>query len=85
LREVITPAKSIAGVTVESFATMKPRLPGFESCQPGGITRLLDANDVHSSQRDAWPRSYCRGRTGDVRLLRLYGRRPPAIDAAGLR
>jgi methylenetetrahydrofolate dehydrogenase (NADP+)/methenyltetrahydrofolate cyclohydrolase len=44
--EVIAPEKDVDGVTFASFATMSFGLPGFVSCTPGGILRLLDAYDV---------------------------------------
>ncbi|MDH6455062.1 MULTISPECIES: bifunctional 5,10-methylenetetrahydrofolate dehydrogenase/5,10-methenyltetrahydrofolate cyclohydrolase [unclassified Streptomyces] len=44
--EAIAPEKDVDGVTFASFATMSFGLPGFVSCTPGGIMRLLDAYDV---------------------------------------
>ncbi|MFF0011065.1 bifunctional 5,10-methylenetetrahydrofolate dehydrogenase/5,10-methenyltetrahydrofolate cyclohydrolase [Streptomyces sp. NPDC005374] len=44
--EAIAPEKDVDGVTFTSFATMSFGLPGFVSCTPGGIMRLLDAYDV---------------------------------------
>lgn len=44
--EAISPEKDVDGVTMHSFATMSFALPGFVSCTPGGIMRLLDAYDV---------------------------------------
>ncbi|MGV9347177.1 bifunctional 5,10-methylenetetrahydrofolate dehydrogenase/5,10-methenyltetrahydrofolate cyclohydrolase [Streptomyces spiralis] len=44
--EAIAPEKDVDGVTFASFATMSFGLPGFVSCTPGGILRLLDAYDV---------------------------------------
>lgn len=44
--EAIAPAKDVDGVTMHSFAAMAFGEPGFESCTPGGIMRLLDAYDV---------------------------------------
>ncbi|MET8468271.1 bifunctional 5,10-methylenetetrahydrofolate dehydrogenase/5,10-methenyltetrahydrofolate cyclohydrolase [Streptomyces sp. NPDC006422] len=44
--EAIAPEKDVDGVTLHSFAAMSFGLPGFESCTPGGIMRLLDAYDV---------------------------------------
>jgi methylenetetrahydrofolate dehydrogenase (NADP+)/methenyltetrahydrofolate cyclohydrolase len=41
--EAIAPAKDVDGVTMHSFAAMAFGLPGFASCTPGGIMRLLDA------------------------------------------
>ncbi|WP_033219884.1 bifunctional 5,10-methylenetetrahydrofolate dehydrogenase/5,10-methenyltetrahydrofolate cyclohydrolase [Kitasatospora phosalacinea] len=40
--EAIDPAKDVDGVTTHSFAAMGFGLPGFASCTPGGIMRLLD-------------------------------------------
>jgi len=44
--EAITPGKDVDGVTRASFASMAFGEPGFQSCTPGGIIRLLDAYDV---------------------------------------
>jgi methylenetetrahydrofolate dehydrogenase (NADP+)/methenyltetrahydrofolate cyclohydrolase len=44
--EAIAPGKDVDGVTMHSFAAMGFGLPGFASCTPGGIMRLLDAYDV---------------------------------------
>ncbi|MGC0398263.1 methylenetetrahydrofolate dehydrogenase (NADP+)/methenyltetrahydrofolate cyclohydrolase [Streptomyces sp. SAI-126] len=44
--EAIAPEKDVDGVTFASFATMSFGLPGFVSCTPGGIMRLLDGYDV---------------------------------------
>jgi methylenetetrahydrofolate dehydrogenase (NADP+)/methenyltetrahydrofolate cyclohydrolase len=44
--EAIAPDKDVDGVTMRSFAAMSFGLPGFASCTPGGIMRLLDAYDV---------------------------------------
>jgi methylenetetrahydrofolate dehydrogenase (NADP+) / methenyltetrahydrofolate cyclohydrolase len=44
--EAITPVKDVDGVTMHSFAAMSFGLPGFTSCTPGGILRLLDAYHV---------------------------------------
>ncbi|RKN40161.1 bifunctional 5,10-methylenetetrahydrofolate dehydrogenase/5,10-methenyltetrahydrofolate cyclohydrolase [Streptomyces hoynatensis] len=44
--EAIAPEKDVDGVTMHSFAAMGFGLPGFVSCTPGGILRLLDAYDV---------------------------------------
>jgi methylenetetrahydrofolate dehydrogenase (NADP+)/methenyltetrahydrofolate cyclohydrolase len=40
--EAIAPHKDVDGVTMRSFAAMSFGLPGFVSCTPGGILRLLD-------------------------------------------
>ncbi|MBI2704963.1 MAG: bifunctional 5,10-methylenetetrahydrofolate dehydrogenase/5,10-methenyltetrahydrofolate cyclohydrolase [Actinobacteria bacterium] len=44
--EAIAPSKDVDGVTMYSFAAMAFGEPGFVSCTPGGIMRLLDAYDV---------------------------------------
>src|ERR1700722_892719 len=44
--EAIAPAKDVDGVTIPSFAAMAFGLPGFWSCTPGGIMRLLDEYSV---------------------------------------
>jgi methylenetetrahydrofolate dehydrogenase (NADP+)/methenyltetrahydrofolate cyclohydrolase len=44
--EAIDPAKDVDGVTMRSFAAMAFGVPGFMSCTPGGILRLLDEYDV---------------------------------------
>ncbi|NKQ53029.1 bifunctional 5,10-methylenetetrahydrofolate dehydrogenase/5,10-methenyltetrahydrofolate cyclohydrolase [Amycolatopsis sp. K13G38] len=44
--EAIPPGKDVDGVTMHSFAAMAFGLPGFVSCTPGGIVRLLDAHGV---------------------------------------
>ena len=44
--EAIAPAKDVDGVTMHSFAAMSFAEPGFASCTPGGIMRLLDAYGV---------------------------------------
>ncbi|MFE2042327.1 bifunctional 5,10-methylenetetrahydrofolate dehydrogenase/5,10-methenyltetrahydrofolate cyclohydrolase [Streptomyces sp. NPDC059477] len=51
--EAIAPQKDVDGVTFASFATMSFGLPGFVSCTPGGIMRLLDAYDVDPAGRRA--------------------------------
>ncbi|WP_105973153.1 bifunctional 5,10-methylenetetrahydrofolate dehydrogenase/5,10-methenyltetrahydrofolate cyclohydrolase [Streptomyces geranii] len=51
--EAIAPEKDVDGVTFASFATMSFGLPGFVSCTPGGIMRLLDAYDVDPSGKRA--------------------------------
>jgi methylenetetrahydrofolate dehydrogenase (NADP+)/methenyltetrahydrofolate cyclohydrolase len=40
--EAISPSKDVDGVTTSSFAAMSLGLPGFVSCTPAGILRLLD-------------------------------------------
>ena len=44
--EAIVPEKDVDGVTMHSFAAMAFGDPGFASCTPGGILRLLDVYDV---------------------------------------
>lgn len=51
--EAISPAKDVDGVTMHSFAAMAFGLPGFQSCTPGGIIRLLDAYSVDLAGRHA--------------------------------
>jgi methylenetetrahydrofolate dehydrogenase (NADP+)/methenyltetrahydrofolate cyclohydrolase len=51
--EAIAPEKDVDGVTVRSFAAMSFALPGFASCTPAGIMRLLDAYDVALAGRRA--------------------------------
>ncbi|MFF7872557.1 bifunctional 5,10-methylenetetrahydrofolate dehydrogenase/5,10-methenyltetrahydrofolate cyclohydrolase [Streptomyces qaidamensis] len=51
--EAIAPGKDVDGVTFASFATMSFGLPGFVSCTPGGIMRLLDAYGVDPAGKRA--------------------------------
>ncbi|MFD5401318.1 bifunctional 5,10-methylenetetrahydrofolate dehydrogenase/5,10-methenyltetrahydrofolate cyclohydrolase [Streptomyces griseorubiginosus] len=51
--EAIAPEKDVDGVTFASFASMSFGLPGFVSCTPGGIMRLLDAYDVDPAGKRA--------------------------------
>jgi methylenetetrahydrofolate dehydrogenase (NADP+)/methenyltetrahydrofolate cyclohydrolase len=51
--EAIVPEKDVDGVTPHSFAAMAFGRPGFVSCTPGGIMRLLDAYGVDPSGRHA--------------------------------
>lgn len=44
--DAIAPGKDVDGVTGASFAAMAFASPGFASCTPAGIMRLLDAYDV---------------------------------------
>ncbi|MFF7193420.1 bifunctional 5,10-methylenetetrahydrofolate dehydrogenase/5,10-methenyltetrahydrofolate cyclohydrolase [Streptomyces sp. NPDC008079] len=44
--EAIAPEKDVDGVTVSSFGAMSFGLPGFVSCTPGGIMRLLEEYEV---------------------------------------
>ncbi|MVO90723.1 bifunctional 5,10-methylene-tetrahydrofolate dehydrogenase/5,10-methylene-tetrahydrofolate cyclohydrolase [Streptomyces sp. p1417] len=51
--EAIAPEKDVDGVTLSSFAAMSFGRPGFVSCTPGGIMRLLDAHDVDLAGKNA--------------------------------
>ncbi|MFI6273747.1 bifunctional 5,10-methylenetetrahydrofolate dehydrogenase/5,10-methenyltetrahydrofolate cyclohydrolase [Streptomyces sp. NPDC050988] len=51
--EAIAPEKDIDGVTLASFSAMSFGLPGFASCTPGGIMRLLDEYDVDPAGKRA--------------------------------
>ena len=51
--EAIAPAKDVDGVTLYSYAAMSFGLPGFASCTPGGIMRLLDEYEVELSGKHA--------------------------------
>jgi methylenetetrahydrofolate dehydrogenase (NADP+)/methenyltetrahydrofolate cyclohydrolase len=51
--EAIAPHKDVDGVTKASFASMAFGLPGFASCTPAGIMRLLDAYDIDPAGRHA--------------------------------
>jgi methylenetetrahydrofolate dehydrogenase (NADP+) / methenyltetrahydrofolate cyclohydrolase len=51
--EAIAPHKDVDGVTMHSFAAMGFGLPGFVSCTPGGIMRLLDEYDVDLTGKHA--------------------------------
>ncbi|GAB2968037.1 bifunctional methylenetetrahydrofolate dehydrogenase/methenyltetrahydrofolate cyclohydrolase FolD [Streptomyces pseudoechinosporeus] len=51
--EAIAPEKDVDGVTVHSFGAMSFGLPGFVSCTPGGIMRLLDEYDVDPAGQHA--------------------------------
>ena len=51
--EAIDPGKDVDGVTRTSFAAMSFGEPGFVSCTPGGIMRLLDAYGVAVTGRRA--------------------------------
>ncbi|MBF9071522.1 bifunctional 5,10-methylenetetrahydrofolate dehydrogenase/5,10-methenyltetrahydrofolate cyclohydrolase [Streptacidiphilus fuscans] len=51
--EAIAPEKDVDGVTMHSFAAMGFGLPGFASCTPGGIMRLLDAYEVDLTGKHA--------------------------------
>lgn len=45
--EAIPGSKDVDGVTFYSFGTMFYGLPGFDSCTPSGIVKLLDAYEVN--------------------------------------
>ncbi|MGW3941492.1 bifunctional 5,10-methylenetetrahydrofolate dehydrogenase/5,10-methenyltetrahydrofolate cyclohydrolase [Streptomyces phaeochromogenes] len=51
--EAIAPEKDVDGVTLTSFSAMSFGLPGFASCTPGGIMRLLDEYDVDPAGKRA--------------------------------
>jgi methylenetetrahydrofolate dehydrogenase (NADP+) / methenyltetrahydrofolate cyclohydrolase len=51
--EAIATNKDVDGVTMHSFAAMAFGHPGFLSCTPGGIMRLLDAYGVDVSGKSA--------------------------------
>jgi methylenetetrahydrofolate dehydrogenase (NADP+) / methenyltetrahydrofolate cyclohydrolase len=51
--EAIAPSKDVDGVTMHSFAAMALGEPGFVSCTPGGIMRLLAANGVEVAGKRA--------------------------------
>ncbi|MBC9724810.1 bifunctional 5,10-methylenetetrahydrofolate dehydrogenase/5,10-methenyltetrahydrofolate cyclohydrolase [Streptomyces sp. TRM68367] len=51
--EAIAPEKDVDGVTFASFAAMSFARPGFVSCTPGGIMRLLDEYDVDPAGKRA--------------------------------
>ncbi|WP_034272202.1 bifunctional 5,10-methylenetetrahydrofolate dehydrogenase/5,10-methenyltetrahydrofolate cyclohydrolase [Actinospica robiniae] len=51
--EAIDPAKDVDGVTLHSFAALSFGLPGFQSCTPGGVMRLLREYGVELAGRHA--------------------------------
>jgi methylenetetrahydrofolate dehydrogenase (NADP+)/methenyltetrahydrofolate cyclohydrolase len=51
--EAISPYKDVDGVTAASFGALALGLPGFASCAPGGMMRLLDAYRVGVAGRHA--------------------------------
>jgi methylenetetrahydrofolate dehydrogenase (NADP+)/methenyltetrahydrofolate cyclohydrolase len=51
--EAIAPAKDVDGVTLHSFGTTAFSLPGYGSCTPAGIMRLLKAYQVPLAGRHA--------------------------------
>ncbi|WP_443071156.1 bifunctional 5,10-methylenetetrahydrofolate dehydrogenase/5,10-methenyltetrahydrofolate cyclohydrolase [Streptomyces sp. NBC_01476] len=69
--ETIAPEKDVDGVTMRSFAAMGFGLPGFASCTPGGIMRLLDEYGVELTGKHAVVvgRSAILGRPAGMMLL----------------
>ncbi|MFE6973996.1 bifunctional 5,10-methylenetetrahydrofolate dehydrogenase/5,10-methenyltetrahydrofolate cyclohydrolase [Streptomyces sp. NPDC057682] len=69
--EAIDAAKDVDGVTMRSFAAMGFGLPGFVSCTPGGIMRLLEEYDVDPAGKHAVVvgRSAILGRPAGMLLL----------------
>lgn len=51
--DAIAPGKDVDGVTTASFAAMSFNEPGFASCTPAGIMRLLDAYQVPLAGQEA--------------------------------
>ncbi len=51
--EAIAPHKDVDGVTAASFAATALGIPGYESCTPSGILRLLDAYDISIAGKHA--------------------------------
>ncbi|MCO5996612.1 bifunctional 5,10-methylenetetrahydrofolate dehydrogenase/5,10-methenyltetrahydrofolate cyclohydrolase [Actinoallomurus rhizosphaericola] len=51
--EAIAPHKDVDGLTLQSFGAMSFGLPGFASCTPGGIMRLLEEYGVDLAGRHA--------------------------------
>ena len=51
--EAIAPHKDVDGVTAASFAATALGFPGYESCTPSGILRLLDAYDINIAGKHA--------------------------------
>ncbi|WP_329202016.1 bifunctional 5,10-methylenetetrahydrofolate dehydrogenase/5,10-methenyltetrahydrofolate cyclohydrolase [Streptomyces sp. NBC_01435] len=51
--EAIAPDKDVDGVTTHSFAAMSFGLPGFVSCTPGAIMRLLEEYGVDPAGKHA--------------------------------
>jgi methylenetetrahydrofolate dehydrogenase (NADP+) / methenyltetrahydrofolate cyclohydrolase len=51
--DAISPDKDIDGASTFSFAAMALELPGFVSCAPAGIVRLLDEYGVEPSGKHA--------------------------------
>lgn len=69
--EAITPGKDVDGVTMHSFAAMAFGYPGFASCTPGAIMRLLDGYGAEPSGKHAvvLGRSPILGRPAGMLLL----------------
>lgn len=51
--EAIVPSKDVDGVTIHSFGTTSFDLPGFGSCTPAGMMRLLDHYEVEIKGKHA--------------------------------
>ena len=51
--EAIAPSKDVDGVTIHSFGTTAFGLPGFGSCTPAGIMRLLKAYNTSIAGKHA--------------------------------
>jgi methylenetetrahydrofolate dehydrogenase (NADP+)/methenyltetrahydrofolate cyclohydrolase len=51
--EAITPGKDVDGVTTTSFGALAFSAPGFRTCAPGGMMRLLGAYGVDVSGKHA--------------------------------
>jgi methylenetetrahydrofolate dehydrogenase (NADP+)/methenyltetrahydrofolate cyclohydrolase len=51
--EAISPGKDVDGVTTASFGASALGVPGFASCAPSGMMRLLDAYRVNAAGRHA--------------------------------
>ena len=51
--EAIEPHKDVDGVTAASFAATALGFPGYESCTPSGILRLLNAYDIDIAGKHA--------------------------------
>lgn len=51
--DAIVAGKDVGGVTAASFAAMSFSEPGFASCTPAGIMRLLDAYEVTLAGQEA--------------------------------
>jgi methylenetetrahydrofolate dehydrogenase (NADP+)/methenyltetrahydrofolate cyclohydrolase len=69
--EAIAPQKDVDGVTLHSFAATAFGYPGFTSCTPGGIMRLLDAYGLDPEGKHAVVigRSPILGKPVGMRLL----------------